>query len=598
MTSGNMVTVVPTIGLGTSGTPLADEFAARVGMVVVDSRRMRPDMFEITFHDPDGTLLTAAGIEIGTPVTITEKRRLVVGEVTAIEGVYGRLRHTVVRGYGRDHRLQRARRSRTFTNMTDSDIARQVASGAGIEVGTITPTTVVHDHIGQVDQTDWEFLTGRAAEAGCDVGVRDGKFFFGTAATAPPVRLRFPDTLRAFQPRISAAGQNAKTELRVWDPAAATVVSSVVDTTAAGSATVTAPASLAKPFTVNGLRPMPEARGNPALGDLGPAPVAGNVRTGLPVGTGAAITAASAVTASAAAGVLGATSAEAIGEAVGDPALCAGGVVVVSGVAEIFCGQWVLTAARHVFGADGYRTDIEVSGTHQRTLLGLTTTRAADPLSGLVCGIVSNIADPLRLGRVKVTLPLLSPGYETDWAPIAQPGAGVRSGTVFGHEVGDQVLVGYECGDPRRPYVLGGIVSTRSTYTAGGEPVRTSAAASSLVWRGMVSPSGNRLAFHDVLVPRETTPTTSEVVVGTGKGDLALLIDAVAGTVTVRCAPETLPGRVIVECGAAGSVDVRAGAAGKVTIDGGAELALTAEALVKIQSTGPVEIKGNPIKLN
>lgn len=599
--AGAMVTVVPSIAIGAGGTPLPEAAAERVGLVVVDSRRMRPDMFEITFFDPDGLVLDAAGIALGTPVTISAGRPLITGEVTAIEGVYGRLSHTVVRGYTADHRLQLAQRSRTFTGMTDADVAREVALDAGLTIGVISPTRAVHDHVGQLNQTDWDFLCGRAAEAGCDLGVRDGRFFFGPAApapAAPPEPLRFAENLRAFRPRISAAGQTAKAELRVWDPLTAKVISSAADVVTESGPAPDAPAAV---FTGATRRPAPVARGNPALGDLGPAPVAGYVVGDRPVATGAAAGVATSAAAGAAAGHRGATAAEAIGEVVGDPALLAGAEVVVSGVAAVFCGRWVLTSARHLFDRDGYRTEIEATGGHQRTLLGLTAAApaAAGRLSGLICGIVSDIGDPLRRGRVKVTLPLLSPGYETDWAPVAQPGAGTRSGTVFGHEVGDQVLVGHERGDPRRPYVLGGIVSNHSKHSVGGEPVRTAAAASAQVWRGMVSPTGNRLAFHDELPPGATgSPTASEIVVGTGPGDLALRIDAVAGTVAVRASPAAGAGRVTIECGAAGSVDIHAGAGGRVSIDGGAELNLKAQAAVKIESTGPVEIKGNPIKLN
>lgn len=610
--AGDLVGVVAVIGVGPAGRPLPDLVAAHVTRVVVDSRRLRPDMFEITFYDPEVRVLDLAGIELGTAITVgatgagqTSRHELVTGEVTAIEGSYaGDAIHTVVRGYTADHRLQQHQRSRTFTNMTDADIARRVALDAGLRVGRIEPTRTVHDHIGQVNQTDWDFLCGRAAELGCDLGVRDGTFFFGSPLAGPtlPVPLRFPVTLRSFHPRITAAGVAARTEVRVWDPLAAKVISSAADTTQTASTDLAAadPATLAGSFGVSTRRPSPPPRGNPALGDLGPAPSAGHVRTDAPVALGPAVHTAAGEVARGAAEHQGATAAEAVGEAAGDPRLLAGSPVQVSGVASVFRGRWVLSSARHVFDEHGYRTDIEVSGSHQRTLLGLAGgTAQPTRLTGLICGIVSDIADPRRLGRVKVTLPLLSPGYETDWAPIAQPGAGTRSGTVFGHEVGDQVLVGHESGDPRRPYVLGGLVSNHSKHSVGGAPVRTAAAASALIWRGMVSPTGNRIAFHDDLPPGSgASPTASRILLGTAAGDLALTIDKVAGEIALHCAPSTGIGKLRIDCGNAGTVEIAAGPGGTVTVDGGAQLNLKAQASVSIESSGPVSIKGNPIKLN
>ena len=56
---------------------------------------------------------------------------LMTGEVTSIEGDYDHLVHyTVVRGYEQTHRLQRARRSRTFENSTDGAIATRDRQGS------------------------------------------------------------------------------------------------------------------------------------------------------------------------------------------------------------------------------------------------------------------------------------------------------------------------------------------------------------------------------------------------------------------------------------------------------------------------------------
>lgn len=592
----------PVISVGAAGTPLPADVARRITRVVVDSHRHLPDMLEITFHDRDCTILREAGIRLGTVLTVSttglrddELRTLLVGEVTAIEGVFAELNHTVVRGYSADHRLTRARRSATFLNSTDTDIARRVAANAGLRTSALDPTTTQHERVGQLNETDWDFLRTRAGETGFDFGVRDGRFFLeaGTAPTAP-IPLAFPRDLRVFLPRVTAGNLTAEAEVRVWDPMAAEVVSATARTaTSSVRLPGTDPAAVAGPF--DGGRPVVSSP-SPA----GPAPVAGHVVTDRPQAGGAGLHAAAARAADQAAEHWGGTVAEAEGEAAGDPRLLAGVAIEVSGVPEVFCGRWTLTRARHVFDSADYHTQFEVSGRHDRSITGLVTGgRRGDRgrFPGLVCGIVSNIADPLGKGRVRVDLPLLAPGFETDWAPVAQLGAGSRSGAVFGHEVGDEVLVGFECADPRRPYVLGGLVNNHSTHSVGGTPVSAGKTHAAQVWRGLVSPAGNRLAFHDELPPSGGPPTAAEIVLGTAKGDVALVVDQVAGTVTVRCDPASGAGKVVVECGASGSVEVRAGAGGTVKVDGGRQLDLCAQA-VRIAATGDVEIKGRQIKLN
>jgi phage protein D len=589
---------VPVVSVGGTGTPLPDHLARRIARLVVDSHRRLPDMLEITFDDRDGTLLDEAGIRLGTVLAVSSARvadptphTLLVCEVTAIEGVYAETTSTVVRGYSADHRLMRARRSATFLNATDSDIARELATGAGLRPDAVDPTSAHHEQVAQVNQTDWEFLRSRATEAGFDFGVRDGRFYLDTGSTpARPVPLRFPRELRMFLPRVTAGNLAAEAEVRVWDPMAGKVVSATTPTTTRSvDLPDTTAASAARPFGRPRRTPGPSS-------PHGPEPVAGHVVTGRPVANGAAIHPAAARAADRVAEHWGDTFAEAEGETAGDPRLRAGTVVEVSGVAPVFCGRWTLTRARHVFDRSDYYTQIEVSGRHDRSIIGLVaggrdTDRGRFP--GLVCGIVSNIADPLGKGRVKVDLPLLAPGFQTDWAPVAQLGAGARGGALFGHEVGDEVPVGFECADPRRPYVLGGLVNADSDYSVGGPAVRGGKTGSALVRRGFVSPSGNRLTFHD----DQAAPRTAEIVLGTAKGDIALVVDQVAGTLTIRCAPESGAGAVVVECGDGGSVDVRAGAGGSVSVDGGARLDLSAQN-VRIAATGEVAISGRQIKLN
>jgi uncharacterized protein involved in type VI secretion and phage assembly len=77
---------------------------------------------------------------------------------------------------------------------------------------------------------------------------------------------------------------------------------------------------------------------------------------------------------------------------------------------------------------------------------------------GVYPALVTDIKDPDSQGRVRVSLPwapdTASDRYEA-WARMATLMAGNNRGSWFIPEVNDEVLVGFEAGDPRRPYVLG-----------------------------------------------------------------------------------------------------------------------------------------------
>ncbi|HET6438804.1 MAG TPA: phage baseplate assembly protein V [Anaeromyxobacter sp.] len=79
---------------------------------------------------------------------------------------------------------------------------------------------------------------------------------------------------------------------------------------------------------------------------------------------------------------------------------------------------------------------------------------------GLYPALVSDVRDPDNQGRVKVTLPWSpDPGggrYEA-WARLATAMGGNNRGLWAIPDPNTEVLIGFEAGDPRRPYVLGGL---------------------------------------------------------------------------------------------------------------------------------------------
>lgn len=83
---------------------------------------------------------------------------------------------------------------------------------------------------------------------------------------------------------------------------------------------------------------------------------------------------------------------------------------------------------------------------------------------GVYPAVVDQIVDPDGQGRVRVTLPW-SPDssgapYQA-WARLATMMGGNNRGSWFIPDAGDEVLVGFEGGDPRRPYVLGALWNGR-----------------------------------------------------------------------------------------------------------------------------------------
>ena len=77
---------------------------------------------------------------------------------------------------------------------------------------------------------------------------------------------------------------------------------------------------------------------------------------------------------------------------------------------------------------------------------------------GVYPAIVTNLVDPDRLGRIEVRFPWLGTDGDQDvraWATLCTPYADGDQGLQILPEVDSQVVVAFEAGNLRRPYIVG-----------------------------------------------------------------------------------------------------------------------------------------------
>lgn len=84
------------------------------------------------------------------------------------------------------------------------------------------------------------------------------------------------------------------------------------------------------------------------------------------------------------------------------------------------------------------------------------TPPAESTFYGVYPALVTDIRDPENQGRVQISLPSVQSGYSA-WARLATFMGGSNRGSWFIPDVNDEVLVSFEAGDPRRPYVIGSL---------------------------------------------------------------------------------------------------------------------------------------------
>jgi phage protein D/phage baseplate assembly protein gpV len=550
--------------------PLPAEVEQLLSSAYVDDSLHLPDVFVLRFRDPDRVVLTRTGIAVGTTVRVSvttagshAPHPLITGEVTALEveldsgGTF-----TVVRGYDHVHRLFRGRRTAAYTQVTASDIARTVAQRAQLRIGTIDATSTVFDHVTQGGVTDWQFVSGLAREIGYEVAVRDGRFEFhrprpaseapepGGRPAADPLVLHLGTDLLRLRAVLTAVEQVGEVEVRGWDVGRkrALVANAPARTSSAELPSVT-PADLAGVF------------GDPVY-----------VATDVPYRAQSEVDAA----AEALAEQVASAFAELEAVARGNPELRSGVAIAVDNLGEPFDGKYTITSARHVYDATGgYTTAFTVSGRQERSLYGLASGAAAhSPAPGVVIAQVSDVNDPQSQGRVLLTFPWLSDDYVSDWARTVQAGAGKDRGAMVVPEVGDEVLVAFEQGDVRRPYVLGGLFNGVDTPHSGGIGV-VDTSSGTVNRRSLVSRRGHRMDLLD------EDGRTEGISLATADGALRLALDATGTAITVHS-----DGTVLVEGGRGVVVDA---ASAKLELKGG-EIALSATTGVTIESGGSVTV--------
>ena len=79
---------------------------------------------------------------------------------------------------------------------------------------------------------------------------------------------------------------------------------------------------------------------------------------------------------------------------------------------------------------------------------------ACSRIYGVVVGVVTALD---KLGRAKVEFPWLAENVVSMWARVATPMAGANRGIMFMPEVHDEVLVAFDHGDVRAPYIIGSL---------------------------------------------------------------------------------------------------------------------------------------------
>lgn len=190
--------------------------------------------------------------------------------------------------------------------------------------------------------------------------------------------------------------------------------------------------------------------------------------------------------------------------------------------------------------------------------------------NGIVIGVVSNLKDDASLGRIKVRYPHLG-NVESDWARLSSPMAGSQRGTFFRPEVGDEVLVAFEHGDPRRPYILG------SLWSQEDRPPPDDGDQGGNNWRFIRSRSGHIILLDD-------TPGKEKIELIDKDGKRRVTIDSASTPPKITVISEI------------GDIDIKA-PKGQVLIEADS-ITVRANQTLSLEANMTTNIKGGTVNIN
>jgi phage protein D/phage baseplate assembly protein gpV len=440
-----IATHAPTLKV--NGAPLAEQWLNEL----VDLRIRRAlglvGRATLRFSDPGFALSATNLFALGAEVSITLKGEgeLMAGSVTGVslEQSYSQHPELAVTVDDVAYKLTRGTTVKTYLQAKYSDVIAQLGSSAGVAVEVDT-TSEVHEYLLQAGQ-DLAFLNSIVERVGYVWWVEGKKLLVKKAG--PPkvaVRLVLNESLLDFSVRASGLRPTGLT-VNGWNP---DQQDAIVGKN--GNPSDSPNATFVSKY-VGASSPLDAAAASVADPSAGTTSEADSIASGLYEDwTSSAVVARGTCTASS--------------------------YIKPSAKVEVAdagpaSGTYRVSEVEHIFNSSGFFTRWVAGHRRPSALVDTLGAPSADPgfiAPGLVVAIVTNGNDPDNVGRVKIKYPGIGGAIESPWARVVALGAGNARGTVFQPEVNDEVLVGFEFGDTRRPVVIGGLFSKVNALPTSG----------------------------------------------------------------------------------------------------------------------------------
>ncbi|UCD62535.1 MAG: hypothetical protein JSW34_07130 [Candidatus Zixiibacteriota bacterium] len=516
------------------------------------------------FDDP-GTYTAFLGKSVALTITpaggvVDEARALefigLVSEVRLENSIDG-LNTVLIVGKSPTRVMDGAPKVTYFEEQAASDIIGSIVSGYPITRGNMESSGSSIKYSVQYQETDWQYIKRLAEDAGL-YSYYDGKeYVLQKASGSSSEDLNWRETLGTFALGLGTAA--SKFESKSWEYGKKTVLESQIDSNVLRSS----PSDMAK-ASIDASKKIFEQSGY--------------------VGTEMATDQSS----------VDSTLTKAVESQIGRmvdctgesivPAVKVGHCVKINGMSK-FDGLYWVKSVRHSFDESGKYHNEFVCSPLDISFPAKTSKRPA--LTNLQSGVVTSLDDPDRLGRIQVKIPAL--GIESQFVRYLAPHAGSGHGWISLPELDDEVLVGYENGNPDLPVALGSVYSGTDTLPETPDDKNEV--------KVFLTRSGNEIRLTD-------KDGEEEIKITTKNGDNQIVMNMKTPSISIKSQGDiniesagdlSIKGNnITVESQAA--TEVKSGA--DLNLDAKANLKNKAGANLNAEASGQCVIKGAVINLN
>jgi Rhs element Vgr protein len=466
-------------------------------------------------------------------------------------------------------RMAQARKSRYFTELTNSDLFEEIIGGYADLTADVAATSVTYPEVVQYQVSDWDLIVARAEKVGlyCVTDAGTVRIVRPNAQQPAAFSLAYGDaSILDLDLEMDARTQVQSVVAAAWDQANQELITAEVDDVAAPDEGNLDGTTLAEVGQVKGL----ELRHSGALqqGELDAWADASMLKSRF-------------------ARICGTIRCQ------GSEVVKPGGMIELGGMGDRFNGLAFVSGVRHTLGGGNWEMMLQIglppAWHHERFSINAAPGAGLYPaINGLQIGLVSQLKeDPAGEDRILVRLPLIDAAENGVWSRLATLDAGKDRGSVFRPEIDDEVIVGFINDDPQAPVVLGMLHSSSKPA-----PIK---AADDNHEKGLVTRSGMKLVFNDE-TPSLTiaTPKGNTIVIDDNDGSI-VITDQTKNKITMNSDGIALESPGDIKLKATGDVSIEGV---NVNLKASAAATLEGSSGANLKSSGTTVVKGSLVQIN